>query len=258
MSDLSPEEYQKEYDEAYAALDAPATDKPVATSTEEVPVKPEPVVEAKPEAEDKPKEEVPVDPLAEMREELEKAKKALKDTQAWGTKNAQRLAEIERQRLLQDRETNKPAILESNPDLADAIRYVANDPTPAIQAQDHHQTWLQIIETAHPGIFQVPDGDELVEAIGARAKELGADWNDPLVAIREISAQKLAHAERQITKKFETDAKTKPQKAAMSVPSPGGSTTRVATNQDADEVARIQKMSPEDFEKERRKVLGHN
>lgn len=256
MSDLSPEEYQKEYDAAMEKLDAAETGSTVTTTAEDVPDKPEVEVKEPVKEETKP-EEVQVDPLAEMREELEKAKKALKDTQAWGTKNAQRLADIERERLLRERETNKPEILESNPDLAEAIRYVTNDPTPQIQAQNHHQQWLSIIETAHPGIFQVPDGDELVEAIGARAKELGNDWNDPLVAIREISAQKLAHAERQLTKKFEAESKNRAQKAAMSVPSPGGSVTRVAPDKDGDEVNRIQKMSDEDFEKERRRVLGH-
>lgn len=260
MSELSPEEqYQKEYDAAMADMEAAETGKPVATTAEEAP-KPEAAAEDPPQAEVKPEEAPTVDPeqeLRELREKFEKTEKALKDTQKWGHENAARLKEIERQRLLQEREASKPEILENNPELADAIRYVAEDPTKQIHQQDKHQQWISIVDAAHPGIFAVPDGDELVTAIGARAAELGPEWNDPLVAIREISAQKLAHAERQITKKYEAEAKNRAQKSAMSVPGPGATASRAASDPDKEAAERIHKMTPEEFEKERRRVLGY-
>jgi hypothetical protein len=258
MPELTPEEqYQKEYDDAYAALDAAGAGKTAATTAEEAPkeaeASPQEPVKEEPKAEETP----PVDQVEELRLKLEKAEKALKDTQAWGTKNAQRLAEIEKQRLLQQREASKPAILEERPELEEAIRYVTTDPTPQIQAQEQHSQWASIIDAAHPGIFQIPDDDELVVAIAARAKELGPDWNDPLIAIREISAQKLAHAERQIAKKYEAEAKARAQKSAMSVPGPGATTARTVADPDKEAADRIHKMTPAEFEKERRRVLGY-
>ena len=62
MSDLTPEQqYKKEYDEAYAALDAPDAEKPVATSAEEVPKEPEAEPKEQPKAEETPEESAPVD-----------------------------------------------------------------------------------------------------------------------------------------------------------------------------------------------------
>lgn len=252
-------EQQKEYDDAMAKLEA--GEEPI-TSAEVVSPPAEPEA-AEPEAKAEPAEVVAepvateVDPVEELRTKLEKAEKALKDTQAWGTKNAQRLAEIEKERLLQQREAERPQILDANPDLADAIRHVVNDPTPNIQAQERHNQWASMIDAAHPGIFQVPDGDELVSAIAERAKELGDEWHNPLIAIREITAQKLAHSERQFAKKYEADVKTRAQKSAMSVPGAGGSAAPAApTDPDKAEVNRIQNMSDADFEKERKKARG--
>lgn len=255
-------EQQKEYDDAMAKLEA--GEQPI-TPSDEVsppaePVAAEPEAKAEPAAEDVVEPEVTTepDPLEELRLKLEKAEKALKDTQAWGTKNAQRLAEIEKERLLQQREASRPQILEANPDLEDAIRHVVSDPTPKIEAQAQQDQWRAIVNTAHPGIFSIPDNDELVQALLVRAKELGPEWDDPLVAIREINAQKLAHTERQLAKKYEADAKTRAQKSAMSVPGAGASAVQIApVDPDKAEVNRILNMSDADFEKERRKAKGY-
>lgn len=253
-------EQQKEYDDAMAKLEA--GDQPITSA--EVVSQPAETEVVTPEAKDEPATEVvaepvitEVDPVEELRTKLEKAEKALKDTQAWGTKNAQRLAEIERERVLQQREASRPQILEANPDLEDAIRHVVSDPTQRIEQEDQQEQWRNVVNAAHPGIFQVPDGDELVESILVRAKELGGEWDNPLIAIREITAQKLAHTERQLAKKYEADAKKSAQKSAMSVPGAGGSATPVAPiDPDKAEVNRIQNMSDADFEKERKKARG--
>jgi hypothetical protein len=51
-----------------------------------------------------------------------------KDNQAWATKLAQEAAQLKREREQREREAKKPAILDANPELAEAIRYVAQDP----------------------------------------------------------------------------------------------------------------------------------
>jgi hypothetical protein len=251
MPDLTPEEqYQKEYDEAAALLDSAAAGTKPEVITDPVIKTGEPAVKTDPAT---------VDPLAEVRAELEKTQKALKDTQAWGTKNAQRIAEIERERQQQQRDATKPAILDANPDLADAIRYVAGDPAPQQQAQDTQQKWMDAVSTAHPGIFDMSIDPELEKAILKRSVELGNEWNNPLVAIREITAEKLAFTEQQVGKRFAAAAATVARKSAMSVPGAGGGSAgnRTAPDVDLEAVQRIQNMSDADFEKEVRRVKGY-
>ena len=253
MSDLSPEEYQKEYDAAIEAIDAGAAPaippEKVEAAPVQAPAEPEaPKVEAVAEA---------VDEMATMRERLERAEKQAADNKAWATKEAQRRAELERQYQQQQREANRPAILDANPDLAEAIKFVANDPAPQQQAQDQHQQWLQTIEAVHPGIF-APDADpELVNALVAKRDANPDAWNDPLVAIRDISAEKVAHAERVVGKRFAIEADKQKAKSAMSVPGTGGGVARTAPDTAVEEVNRIKNMSDADFAKEVRKVKGY-
>lgn len=256
------EQYQKEYDAAAAALEAAANGQPAAI-TAEPEVKTEPVAEpvaaeVKAEEPAKQPETKPVDPVEELRLKLEKAEKALKDTQAWGTKNAQELARIQRERELQQREANKPQILEQNPELAEAINYVVSDPAPKIQAEQKQQEWLSIVDRAHPGIFSVDIDKDLEQAILTRRQSGNADWSDPLVAIAEITAEKLAHAERQITKRFAAEAAKLQQKSAMSVPGAGSSAvTAQPVDKQLEEANRIMKMSDAEFAAEVRRVKGY-
>ena len=255
MSDLSQEEYQTQYDAAAAELEAAASGVKPDTTTA---LEPEAVKEA--EAEPAKQEEaapVVVDELAELRSKVEKAEKALKDTQAWGTKNAQELANLKREQQQAQRDANRPAILDANPDLADAIKYVASDPAPQQQAEDQQEAWFRTIDTAHPGIFAAEADAELVATLVAKRDASGGAWDDPLVAIRDISAEKLAHAERQITKRLAVESAKQQEKSAMSVPGAGGGTARkAAPDPEAERVQRIQSMSSADFAKERLKVLG--
>lgn len=239
MLDNVDAQYKREYDEALAKLDGTAE----ATTPEPEPEKePEPVPEEI-------KTEMP-DPLAEVRAELEKTKKALNDTKAWGTKNAQRLADIERDR----REAAKPEILEANPGLDDAIRYVTE--APKHEAERHQQDWAAMVQFAHPGIFDVSIDPELEAALVAKRDALGEAWLDPMTAIREITAEKLAFTERQVGKRF-VEAAKQSQKRAMSVPGAGGSANRTAPDPEQESVQRIRDMSDADFAKEVRRVKGY-
>lgn len=242
MLEMTDEQYKKEYDEAIAKLDGTA---------EEEATTPEPEPEKEPEKEPVVEETKPEpDPLAEVRAELEKTKKALNDTKAWGTKNAQRLAELERQ----TKQQAKPEILDANPELADAIRYVTSEPT---ETEKQIQNWQAVVQAAHPGIFDLSIDPELEAALVAKREALGEAWFDPLIAIREITAEKLAFIERQVGKRFAIEAAKQSQKSAMSVPGAGGSANRAAPDTDQESVQRILKMSDAEFAKEVARVKGY-
>lgn len=257
MTDLTDEQYQAEYDAAIAKLDAAeAGAKPEAiTAPVEAKAAPEAPVEQAVEATGQP---VAKDPLDELKAELEQTKKALKDTQAWGTKNSQRLAEIERERAQREREAQRPQILDLNPELVDAIRYVSQDPAPRMeQERQPQQSWQQIVEEAHPGIFDKSIDPELENVLVARREALGDEWFKPLVAIREIAKEKIAFAERQVGKRFSVESAKLAEKSAMSVPGSGGNSARIPLNSDDAEVLRMQKMSDKDFAREVRRVKGY-
>jgi hypothetical protein len=256
---VTDEEYKAEYDKAAAELEAAAQ----ATTArgpdgrfakEKEPEKaPEP--ELKPEPAPVEPEKEPEDPLAEIRKRLESAEKMAKDNQAWATRMAQENARIKREQEQREREAKRPAILDANPELADAIRYVATDP---VQQQPHpQQLWKDAVERAHPGIFQLPDDDELVKAVFERAQKEGDAWGDPLSAARIITEEKLAVAERQLGKRFAAEAARQSQKSAMSVPGAGaGSGVMTPVDTQLAEVQRIKSMSDKDFAAEVRRAKG--
>lgn len=251
MLENMDEQYKKEYAEALAKLDGTAPETEATTPTES---EPETETEKEPASEETKPED---DPLAELRARLEKTEKALNDTKAWGTKNAQRLAEIERERIEQQREQTKPEILDANPDLADAIRYVTQDPAPQHRIDQQAQEWQQIVQSAHPGIFDLSIDPELEAALVAKREALGEAWFDPLTAIREITAEKLAFTERQVGKRFAIEAAKQTQKSAMSVPGAGGSANRAPADPDQEDVQRILRMSDAAFAKEVKRVKGY-
>lgn len=256
MSDLSPEQvqYQKEYDAAIEAIDAGAAPAIPPEKVEAAPVQ----APAEPEA---PKVEAvaePVDEMATMRERLERAEKQAADNKAWATKEAQRRAELERQYQQQQREASRPAILDANPELVEAIKFVASDPAPQQAAEDASQRFNAAIEAVHPGIFAADADPELIDALVKRRDADPAAWfSDPTVASRLIAEEKVAHAERVASKRFAIEADKLKAKTAMSVPGTGGAPARVAVDPQADEANRIKNMSDADFAKEVRKVKGY-
>jgi hypothetical protein len=197
------------------------------------------------------------DPLAELQARLDRTEKALKDTQAWGTKSSQRLAELDRERTLAIREYQKPEILSNNPELADAIRYVANDPTSQFAENDKQQNWRSTVEKAHPNIFDVGIDPELEADLIKRLESVGGSNADPLEAIREITEGKLQFAERQISKRFSIESAKQQAKTALSVPSQGGSAARTPIDVDLAEKNRILNMSDADFAREVKKAKGY-
>jgi hypothetical protein len=259
MAELTQDEYQKEYDAAAAKLEAAAQGNEPEAITAPAPEAVKPPESAPAKLAEAAPAPVPVvvDELAELRAQVEKANKALKDTQAWGTKNAQEVARLNREHQQAQRDANRPAILDANPDLAAAIEYVTSDPAPQQQAEDRQQAWFSTIDTAHPGIFAADADPELVEALVAKRDASGGAWEDPLVAIRDITAEKIAFAERQIGKRFAVESAKQAEKSAMSVPGAGGGgAARKTVDADLEAVQRIQNMSDADFAKEVKKAKG--
>lgn len=262
-------EYDKEYNAAREKLDAEAAgntttaradDGKFAKATPE----PEKAEEKKPEPTPEPekaaepdKTTTETDPFEEIRTKLAKTEKALNDTKAWGTRTAQELAQLKRESDERKRQAERPAILDANPELEAAIKYVA--PAPEPQGPDPLVVRNQIIEKAHPGIFNNDVDPELIKGILTRFDALGDAIGDPLECIREITAEKLAHAERVVGKRFAAESAKAAQKNAMSVPGAGGGAASKTATPDADleAVNRIANMTPAEFEKERRKVLGY-
>jgi hypothetical protein len=241
--------YQEEYDKARAELDAAAEKKTVTTESQEKP-KEEPVKEDSKEPVTEP------DPIEKLTRELESTRKALNDTKAWGTKNAQALRELERQRELQQREAERPKILEANPELEAAIRHVTSDPRPQIEQEQSLEAWKDTVNRAIPDIEELLNTDEeFKQAVIARKAKSENGWADPLEAIRDMTAEIRARDERIIAKRFLAESKKISEKTAMSVPSEKGKTS-VAPNDDDAEVKRIKNMSPSEFAREVKRVKG--
>lgn len=277
MSHNYTEEEQRQYDEAAAAIDAAATPAttardangrfaatPAAAPAEAALA---PAAAPAPVAADKPadpptapaaEQAKPVDPLAEALARAERAEKMARDNQVAFTRAAQEAAALKRMQEQREREAAKPAILDANPELVDAIRFVANDPTPQHQAAERAAAFQSTIEKAHPDAFSTDMDPELQQAIAQRWQGLGADAADPLNVVRVITEEKLAFHERQVGKRFAAEAARQQEKSAMSVPSPGASSVAAApVDAQLAEVQRISKMSDRDFEAEVRRVRGY-
>lgn len=276
-------EQQREYDEAAAALDAAATPAttardadgrfapaapapvaalaaPVAPAAEPAPSPaPAPAAADAPPAGDAPADPPkPADELAELKARVERAEKIARDNQAAFTKAAQEAAALKRAQEQRDRDANKPAILEANPDLADAIRYVASDPAPQQQAEAARAAYQSTIEKAHPDAFSTDMAPELQDAIAKAWQGLGEAAQDPLEVVRVITQEKLAFTERQVGKRFAAEAARQQEKSAMTVPGAGKSTVAAdPVDKQLEEVKRIQNMSDADFAKEVRRVKGY-
>jgi len=260
---VTDEEYQKEYDKAAAELEAAAQATtargPDGKFAKAEPEKaPEP--EAKPEGttEQQPAKEEEKDPIKVLEERVAKAEKIAKDNQAWATRLAQERAQEKRDREAAERAASKPAILDANPELADAIRYVAQDPAQQNKQVDQQNAWKTAVETAHPGIFDKSIDPELEKAVLKRFEALGEAVQDPLVVIREITEEKLAFAERQVGKRFAAEAAKQAKVSAMAVPGAGaGGGSRASTDSQLAEVQRIQNMSDAEFAREVKRVKGY-
>lgn len=230
MSDRTPEE-QKAYDEEMKRLEAAAPAKELEKASEQ---KVEPVTKA----------------------DVEKLEKALKDTQRWAHQNAAEVARLKREAEERKHSETRPAILDANPGLEDAIKHVA----PKVQEKSKDEVWLESVQRAIPDVEGLLADAQFHAKAKTKQAELGEAWTDPLIAIRELSDLRAGHirdqalqgAIEQARKDFEEKSQ---KRSAMSVP--GGSGAKASPEKD-DEAERIRNMSDADFRKMRAKTLGFN
>lgn len=224
---------------------AEPTPAPVATSTDDMPTDP-------------PKAPTEAERLATLERELESTKKALNDTKKWAGQSAAEVKRLKKEQEERDRKANRPQVLDDNPGLEEAVRYVTGAPAAGQPAHDP-EAWADTVGAALPGLDALLEqSPELRTKAEAKARELGEAWTDPLVAIRELNALQIDHiragqaaaAVEAARRDFE---QRKKHQTAMTVP--GGGASRLAPPVDASK--RYETMSREEFAKERARVLGY-
>lgn len=191
--------------------------------------------------------------LDQVRERLASAEKALRDTKAWGTRKAQEAAELRRAQDEAVRQANRPAILDANPDLADAIRHVAQEDG-ARQTNEQQiaaQQWQDTVRAAIPDIDELLDNEDFHVAMQSRAQH--PEWSNPLIAIREINAEiraRAAFGAQQAAKAAEADKK----RGAATMPSGGAKQVLQPVPQDEEQLRKFKNMNSDEFAREVRRV----
>lgn len=261
--------YQAEMDrldaEAAAANGAPAPAAAVTTPTDETTTTADPAPAAAVTADPapaaptgEPTQETAEQRLERLERDLESTRKALNDTKTWASRNAAEVKRLKKEQDERDRLANRPQVLDDNPGLEEAVRYVTGAPAAGKPAHDP-DAWADAVGTALPHLDALLEKHpDLTAKATAKAQELGEAWNDPLVAIRELSALQMEHERAQVAAAAREaaardHAKRKQQQTAMTVP--GGGASRQAPP--VDQAKRYETMSSADFAKERARVLGY-
>jgi chromosome segregation ATPase len=243
-------DYQTAYDEAMAKLEATATGaKPAAETTSEATPEAAKAADAtaKPETPDYAAE------IEKLRKEQESTTKALKDTKAAFTRTSQQLAEMKRAKEAEQHQAQRPAILDANPGLEEAIKHVvpAAQPDPLAQVAG-------AIETALPDLEGMLVNDAVFKAKIDAARPADGAWANPLIAIRDISAVRAEYIRDTAVASARADfAKKSGKLAAMEVD--GGSGSNGGSQPEKpDAVKAVWDMPKADFDRMRAKALGYS
>ncbi len=204
-----------------------------------------------------------VNELADVKAENERLQKRLSDAQNWGHKTAEEAKQLKQELKKQ----NRPDILDDLPGLEEGVKYLTESDDDSVANTDKPLTkedWQASIETAIPDIHQLLGNDDFNAEAQSVMEKAGDDWNNPLYAIRHLTAIKTAHIERQYEARNEAaieqakkdfTAKQK-RKSAMSVPSGGAGVSPRTTDKESEEVRRYENMTDEEFNKEVNTVIG--
>jgi hypothetical protein len=253
MSELVPGtvEYKEAYDKEMQRLEAESD--PIKKVEEEATTSPE---VKEPENKEVPKTEEKAGLDEDSKKRLDSLEKALRDTQAWGTRQSQELARLKKEREDEKHNARRPEILDQNPGLEDAIKHVAR---PVSEEKSPQARWLENVQQAIPDVEKLLGDKGFYEKAQAKRNEFGSDWDNPLVAIRELSELKTEHvktiaihgAVEQARKDFEVKSK---KRTAMEVPGGSGASVQSKTE---DEAKKMWDMSEADFQKMRSRTLGY-
>lgn len=235
MSDLQPgtPEFKAAYEKEMQRLEAGAPEDK----------KPEPITDK-------------VEQPDEIKVRLEKAEKALKDTQRWAHQSREEVARLKREAEERKKVETRPAILDANPGLEEAIKHVV----PSQPEKSRDEIWLETVNRVIPDVENLLNDQAFHAKAKARQAELGESWMDPLVASRELSDLRAQHLSEQATRgaieQARKDFEEKSQKRnTMSVP--GGSGARAPAQPKDDGAEKYRTMSNADFAKERARVMGY-
>lgn len=250
--DTQSPEYQEAYQAAWAELDAKAgvTTDPATTDAEAEAAGEEDATE--------------VDPVAKRFEELEtkaaRQEKALKDTQRAFHASQKELAALRKQREEEARAASRPALLDNVPGLEDAVRHVTQTASEEMTPARLDAVWFDSVQGALPDLEELLNDEGFEKAAAARRDELGDEWRNPIVAIRELGALRTQHvmakAVEEATARARADA-AKNHKELLALRVPGGS-GRGSVERAADKsVDAVWKMTPQEAEIERQRVLGN-
>ena len=171
--------------------------------------------------------------------------------------NAAELKRLKKERDDAEHAKNRPEMLDDDEfsGLEEAIKYVAGKP---VETQADEKEWSDVVGEALPDIEKMLDDDAFREKANQIREQLGSDWDNPLIAVRELGKlrEETLRAEA-VTKAVEAAkadfAKKKKGLNAMDVP--GG--TGKGSPAKPDGVKEIESMSDADFQKQRDKVLGY-
>lgn len=250
-------EYQEAYDKEMKRLDAEA-----GKDADKKADKPDEITSKADDKADKPAEkkadDVKADPETVAR--LEKLEKALKDTQRWGHDNAAEVKRLKKEAEDRKRAETRPAILDANPGLEDAIKHFVK-PAGESSREEGMAAWRSTVSRAIPDVEQLLGDKDFYAKAAAKKSEFGDEWDDPITAIRELSSIRTEHlsnksvqvAVEAARKDFEVKSK---RRNAMEVPGGSGGDKGAPAKED-DEVKRFKNMTRAELDKERSRVLGY-
>lgn len=254
MNDLTNTE-SPEYQEAYQAtmkeLDAAAGVTSAPATTEES--------AAETEVETQEEQDPVAKRFAELEEKTARQEKALKDTQRAFHASQKELSALRKQREAEALAASRPALLDNVPGLEEAVRHVTQT-SDEMTPQQQDAVWFDSVQGAIPELEDLLADEDFEKAATARREELGDEWRNPIVAIRELGALRTRHIVAKqveaVTAKARADA-AKTHKELLALRVPGGS-GRGSVERAADKsVEAVWAKTPQEAEMERQRVLGN-
>lgn len=247
MADLAPgtPEYQEAYDTEMKRLEAGT----------EIEVVTEPITEEDAAAVAEESTPSVEEQLKQLREDLARQEKIAKDNHAAFTRKSQDFAKLQRKLEKEERDRLRPEILDTVPGLEDAIKHV-NGPSPSGRTGE---TWLDTVSRALPDINELLADQTFAQKAESLRSSMGEDWQDPVLAIRELSKASAQHLRDQAVTtavdqaKRDFEAKSK-KLSGMSVP---GGTSKPVAKAATDDIQKYASMSSADVAKERARIMGY-